>query len=87
MTGRAADDLEHLLAGVMQRVVEHGTRAEASTLHAMADAVRRVSPGAASALVDWDGAEIARLRAFGIVHGIVVRDLGPARTGPVLCNS
>ena len=43
----------------------------------MADAVRRVSPGAASALVDWDGAEIARLRAFGIVHGIVVRDLGP----------
>ena len=40
---------------------------------------RRVCPGAAAALVDWGGAEIARLRAFGIVHGVVLRhgpDLG-----------
>ena len=39
------------------------------------------SPGdqarAAAALVDWDGTEVARLRAFGDLHGVVLRVCDP----------
>jgi hypothetical protein len=44
-------------------------------LEALAAAARTLCPGAAAALVDWEGPEIARLRAFGIVHGALLRDL------------
>ena len=60
-------------------IVDEGTRTRSRTLQAMAAATRDLCPGAAAALVDWDGSEIARLRAFGIVHGVVLRDL-PANT-------
>ena len=36
---------------------------------------RGLCPGAAAALVDWAGPEIVRLRAFGIVHGALLREL------------
>jgi hypothetical protein len=68
--------LESILDRVAERIVERGTRTEAPTLCAMSAATRHLSPGAAAALVDWDGSEPARLRAFGIVHGVVLRDLG-----------
>ena len=67
------DDLELILAGLAERVVEHGTRAEMRALHAVAAAARDQSPGAAQALLDWQGAEVARLRAFGILAGAVLR--------------
>lgn len=67
------DDLELILAGLAERVVEHGTRAEARALHAVAAAARDQSPGAAQALLDWQGAEVARLRAFGILAGAALR--------------
>lgn len=67
--------LEALLDLTAERVVESGTRTESSTLCAMSAATWHLCPGAAAALVDWDGSEAARLRAFGIVHGVILRDL------------
>jgi hypothetical protein len=70
-------ELTRILDSTADHIVEHGTVAEPRILCAMAGAARRVRPGAAAALVDWEGSEVARLRAFGIVHGVVLRDLDP----------
>jgi hypothetical protein len=70
-------ELERILAGLAEGIVEHGTRTEAGALEALSDAASEVCPGAAAALVDWHGTEIARLRAFGIVHGVVLDALDP----------
>ena len=71
------DDLTAALAGMLDRaahrVAERGTRTEARLLEAIAAAGGSACPGAAEALVDWDGSETARLRAFGIMHGVVLR--------------
>jgi hypothetical protein len=72
-------ELMEILDRTAHRIVADGTRTKARTLEAMAIATQDVCPGAAAALVDWAGSEIARLRAFGIVHGVVLRDL-PAKT-------
>jgi hypothetical protein len=69
--------LDSMLGLVAARIVEHGTPSEARVLTAMADAVRREHPGAAAALVDWDGSEVARLRAYGVLQGVVLGALGP----------
>ena len=69
--------LDSMLGLVAARIVEHGTPSEARVLTAMADAARREHPGAAAALVDWDGSEVARLRAFGVLQGVVLGALGP----------
>ena len=61
--------LDGLLGLVAARIVEHGTPSEARVLTTMSAAVRREHPGAAAALVDWNGAEVARLRAFGVAAG------------------
>ena len=85
--GRAVDAaarLELLLGDLADRVVELGTRDEAPALEALARAAGEASPGSAAALVDWDGSEIARLRAFGIVHGVVLRDLSPVQQSALL---
>jgi hypothetical protein len=68
--------LESILDRTAERIVESGTLTESATLCAMSAATRHLSPGAAAALVDWDGAEAARLRAFSILHGVVLRELG-----------
>ena len=68
-------ELMETLDHTADRIVADGTPSRSRTLQAMADATQDVCPGAAAALVDWNGAEIARLRAFGIVHGVVLRDL------------
>ena len=68
-------ELIDILDRTAHRIVDAGTRTKSRTLQAMAAATRDVRPGAAAALVDWDGSEIARLRAFGIVHGVVLRHL------------
>lgn len=41
----------------------------------MAEASRPLASGAAAALESWDGAEVVRLRAFGIIHGVLIREL------------
>ena len=70
-------ELARLLDGIAERIVDHGTLTEAPVLEAMAAVAREVCPGAAAALVDWNGSETARLRAFGIVHGVVLELVGP----------
>jgi hypothetical protein len=67
--------LSQYLDRTVERILVDGTRAESRTLVAMAVAGRELRPGATAALIDWEGSEIARLRAFGIVHGVLVRDL------------
>lgn len=72
-------ELTQILDRTAHRIADDGTSTRSRVLEAMAAATRDLCPGAAAALVDWDGSEIARLRAFGIVHGVVLRDL-PADT-------
>ncbi|MGY4542224.1 hypothetical protein ACVWY0_002137 [Arthrobacter sp. UYNi723] len=67
-------------------IVAEGTQAERRTLQLMASAVQAFAPGAAAALNDWDGSEIARLRAFGIVHGVLVRELGAPAQAELLAQ-
>lgn len=68
-------ELNKILNHTADRVVADGTQAEARALEAMASAAGTLSPGAAAALVDWRGSEVSRLRAFGIVHGVLLREL------------
>jgi hypothetical protein len=70
-------ELGILLNGIAERIAERGTATERLALHAVHEAARWSAPGAAAALVDWDGSETARLRAFGILHGVVLGTLGP----------
>src|SRR4051812_20544910 len=70
-------ELENFLDRMAQSIVDHGTHAQRWALEAMAAVTRDTCPGAAAALVDWNGSEIARLRAFGIVHGVVLTILAP----------
>jgi hypothetical protein len=76
-----ADRTATLLHSALGRVAEHvavsGTATETRVLVAMSAACRSTSPGAAAALVDWDAAEITRLRAFGILHVAVFEALEP----------
>ena len=67
-----------------ERIAEHGTVTEARVLRHVSAAARRATPGAAAALVDWNGAEVARLRAFGVVHGVVLADLDPCAQSSLL---
>ena len=43
-------------------------------LEELAERVRDTDPGAAEALVDWEGAEIARERAFAVIRNRHARD-------------
>ena len=65
-----------LLNGIAEQIAEEGTVTERAALHALHDAARWSAPGAAAALVDWDGPETVRLRAFGVLHGVVLGVLG-----------
>lgn len=65
-------ELNEHLSRTADRIVADGTQVESRTLHLMASAAQDLNPGAAAALVDWGGSEIARLRAFGIVHGVLL---------------
>jgi len=68
-------ELQHVLDRTAHRIASRGTQSESTILEALSAAARTLCPGAAEALVDWDGPEIARLRAFGIVHGALLREL------------
>jgi hypothetical protein len=69
------DELNRLLGELAERIAVEGTQAERPALQAVAHATRWLSPGAAAALVDWWGPETARLRAYGLLHGLVLRAL------------
>jgi hypothetical protein len=70
------DRVGALLDAAAHRMDEHGTAEERRLLEAVAEVSAATSPGAAAALVDWSGTEVARQRAFGLLHGHVLRVLG-----------
>jgi hypothetical protein len=65
--------LKTILDRVADTIIANGTRAARPELSALAAAVSDVHPGAAAALVDWEGAEVARERAFAIIRHESVR--------------
>ena len=73
--GSVTDELGRLLEDLIERVAEHGTDPDRGTLDELAASTRSVAPGAAAALVDRDGSEVARLRALGVLHGVALSDL------------
>ncbi len=72
-----AAELDGLLVRIAERIAEHGTASEREACDALADATRWTAPGAAAALADQEGAEVARLRAFGVLHGVAMGLLTP----------
>jgi hypothetical protein len=70
-------ELAQLLEEAAHHIAERGTGSERRLLEAMSEVAAPSAPGAAAALVDRDGAEAARLRAFGQVHGHLMEALGP----------
>lgn len=67
--------LEDTLERTADEIARHGTHSELTVLEELAIAAGRMCPGAAAALVDWNGPEVTRLRAFGVVHGALVREI------------
>ena len=70
-------ELALVLEKAAHRVAEEGTFAERRLLEAMSQVASQSAPGASAALVDPDGSEVSRLRAFGLVHAHVQEALGP----------
>ena len=79
-------ELNELLNRTADHIVADGTQTESLTLQAMASAAVDLNQGAAAALVDWNGSEIARLRAFGIVHGVLLRELPDSAQAELLTH-
>lgn len=65
------DDLTMVLHDLAYAVAEDGTATHRAELEYLADEVRAHAPGSAAALTDWSGAEVTRLRAFGVVHAVL----------------
>lgn len=70
--------LRDTLASTAERIASHGTHSERSVLEDVAIAARSMCPGASAALVDWNGSEIMRLRAFSVVHRVLLREIATA---------
>ena len=73
----ASAQLAYVLDDAAHRIAERGTGAERRVLEAMAEVAAPTAPGAAAALVDTYGSETSRLRAFGLLHSLVLEGLGP----------
>lgn len=69
-------ELHDVLDDTADRIANEGTRPYRAILEVLAVAARPLCPAAADALVDWEGSEVARLRAFALVHGVLLRDPG-----------
>jgi hypothetical protein len=68
-------NLETRMNEMAHQVAEQGTESARDHLEAIAARIAGRAPGAAAALIDWDGAEIMRARAFGRAARVVVNDL------------
>ena len=71
--------MPRLLEEAAHRIADRGTSSERRLLEAMSAVVGPSAPAIAAALVDWDGTEISRQRAFGLAHGHVLNVLGVLR--------
>jgi len=65
------NDIRSIMNDLAFEISEHGTARHARSLEILADLTRSVAPGASDALVDWTGTEVARQRAFAMVHRAV----------------
>ena len=70
-------EVAQILDAAAHHVSEFGTACEPALLQALAVVAAGLAPGAAAALVDEAGTETSRLRAFGLVHALVIEELGP----------
>jgi len=70
-------ELAQVLDLAAHRIAAQGTFAERRLLEAMSEVAVQSAPGVAAALMDPDGTEISRLRAFGLVHTHLLEALGP----------
>jgi hypothetical protein len=70
-------ELAQVLEEAAHRLAAQGTSSESRLLEAMSEVAGQSAPGAAAALVDRDGTEASRLRAFGFVHTHLLEALGP----------
>ena len=70
-------ELAQRLDDAAHRIAEQGTSGERRLLAAMAKVAAATAPGAAAALVDPEGTEVSRQRAYGVVHTHLVTSLGP----------
>ena len=74
---RPSVEVAQILDAAAHQVSAFGTASEPGLRQALAVVAAPMAPGAAAALVDDAGTEISRLRAFGVVHALVVEELGP----------
>jgi hypothetical protein len=65
--------LKNILDRVADTILSSGTQAARPELAALAAAAADAHPGAAAALADWEGSEVARQRAFAIIRHESVR--------------
>ena len=68
-------NLEARMNEMAHQVAEHGTASAREHLETIAAHIAGRAPGAAAALIDWNGVEIMRARAFGRAAGVVVNTL------------
>ena len=69
-------EVAQVLDEAAHRIAELGSGSERRLLEAMAEVAAESAPGAAAALVDAQGSEASRLRAFGLVHTHLLDVLG-----------
>src|SRR5689334_16280059 len=70
-------ELAQVLGRAADVIAACGTSSERRVLAALSEVAAELAPGAAAAVVDRDGTEISRLRAFGLLHAQVLAVLGP----------
>jgi len=61
-------ELKFMTDRLAEVILVAGTTAVKEELTALAARVKHVQPGAAAALVDWEGTEAARERAFAVIR-------------------
>ena len=66
-------ELNTIFGLLANRITVQGTTGARDELDALSGSVRALQPGAAAALVDWEGSEIARERAFAVIRHAAVR--------------
>ncbi len=76
--------MQTTFATIADKIIEEGTRTHTAVLEAMASLARSSAPGASAALVDWDGAEVVRLRAFDHVVRAILGDRPEFDVGDLL---
>ena len=78
--------LSRILDDLSEDVAEHGTGSQRRMLAEVAAATRTMAPGAAAALVDRHGSEVARLRALGLLHGVARNELSSGEQARLLAR-